>query len=161
MRRIKLTQDKYATVDNEDFLELNKYKWMFNNGYASRQKHLGMFDGKQKQVRVYMHRVVTGSHKTLQTDHINGNTLDNRRSNLRLVTNSQNQMNSKLSTRNKSGFKGVYWHEGNKRWAAVVGLNKEGKQYMKHLGMFRIKEDAANAYKRAAREHFGEFARVS
>ncbi|EJM6742893.1 HNH endonuclease [Escherichia coli] len=88
-------------------------------------------------------------------DHINGIKTDNRICNLRLATYSQNSMNSKINTLNKSGCKGVTWKKESRKWAAYGKLN--GKK--KHLGYFNELEDAKKAYCDFARKHHGEFYR--
>lgn len=90
-------------------------------------------------------------------DHINGDGLDNRRCNLRHATRSQNAINQDLSVRNKSGHRGVHWSKARKRWIAVISY--ERRQH--YLGSFRTKEEAAEAYAKAAEKHHGEFRRVS
>ncbi|MCH0685628.1 HNH endonuclease [Escherichia coli] len=88
-------------------------------------------------------------------DHINGIKTDNRISNLRIATFSQNSMNSKLSSLNTSGCKGVSWKKETKKWVAVGKLN--GKKV--HLGYFKNLDDAKNAYCEFAMRHHGEFYR--
>jgi hypothetical protein len=90
----------------------------------------------------------------IQIDHINGDRSDNRISNLRMATNAQNQCNTKISSRNKSGYRGVFWVKVRKKWLAKIGLNKKKI----HLGYFNNKEEAALAYNKKALELFGEFA---
>lgn len=91
-----------------------------------------------------------------ECDHIvNTNTLDNRRSNLRLATSSQNSANTARHCDNKSGYKGVYFEQKTGRWKAQICIR--GKQT--HLGRFDTPEHAHEAYKQAASEVFGEFAR--
>jgi len=88
MKKIKLNKGTFATVDNDDFEYLNQWKWYINNnGYAIRTKYTKLGFKKYKMKKVYMHRVVNNTPDNLQTDHINHNQLDNRRINLRSVTN--------------------------------------------------------------------------
>lgn len=95
--------------------------------------------------------------ETPDIDHKNRNGLDCRRENLRAATSSQNLGNTAKKRTNTSGFKGVYWHRKLNKWFAQITCN--GKQ--RHLGCFAEKEAAADAYIRAAKELFGEFARAA
>jgi hypothetical protein len=89
-------------------------------------------------------------------DHINCNRDDNRLSNLRLADLTQNQANRPPGKNNTSGFKGVSWRRREKRWTAEI--TRHGQKIQ--LGTFLRAEDAAEAYRKAALEHFGEFARA-
>lgn len=89
-------------------------------------------------------------------DHINGMPSDNRLTNLRPATKSQNMWNAKRRADNTSGYKGVCWSTAKKKWEAKISLN--GK--MKFLGRFDKAEDAHGAYCKAASQHFGEFGRL-
>jgi len=89
-----------------------------------------------------------------EIDHINGDTLDNRFSNLRIATSSQNKVNRMVRSDSKSGYKGVEYHNMNKNWIAYIVKN--GKKT--HLGVFDTKHKAALAYNRAAIELWGEYA---
>jgi hypothetical protein len=88
-------------------------------------------------------------------DHINGNTLDNQRHNLRACSNKENMRNRGMASHNSSGFKGVSWLEG--KWSAYIGEN--GKKI--HLGLFKTREDAARRYNKEALKRFGEFAKLN
>lgn len=90
-------------------------------------------------------------------DHINGVKSDNRIANLRLATRSQNNANSPKPSHNTSGYKGVAWHKGGKKWQAGIKVN--GKR--SGLGLFDSAEAAAMAYDAAARETFGAYARTN
>jgi len=90
-------------------------------------------------------------------DHRDGNRQNNLLSNLRVCTHALNTANKKKSKSNTSGFKGVYWHEQQKKWFSSIG--HKGKQI--YIGMFLSKNDAAKAYDEAAIECFGEFARTN
>ena len=94
----------------------------------------------------------------MQVDHINGNRLDNRASNLRVCTHSQNQRNqTDRRTYTSSIYKGVSWHKGTQKWAS--NINVDGK--MEYLGIFEDERDAAIAYNNAATLHFKEFASLN
>jgi hypothetical protein len=103
-----------------------------------------------------MHRFLIGE-AGLYVDHRNGDGLDNRRANLRSATNSQNQANRGKSKRNKSGFKGVYFHKPAQKFLASIQF--EGK--LRHLGLFADPIEAAKAYDAAALEYFGQFAKTN
>lgn len=89
-------------------------------------------------------------------DHISGDTLDNRICNLREANSAQNGANCRMLVSNTSGIKGVSWHRGKGRWQARINI--DGK--LKHLGWFREKPEAADAYRRAAEAVQGQFARA-
>lgn len=140
----------YAQVDDEDHDRLAKHKWYLRkDGYAGRNEHP---DGKTKTI--LLHRAVLDAPAGMQVDHIDGDKLNNRRSNLRLVTPAQNQYNRRPSD-GSSRYKGVSWHKRHTRWTAYIKI--DGKQH--YLGFFENEIDAAVAYDMAALEHFGEYAR--
>jgi len=147
MQIIKLTKGQVAIVDDEDFEELNQYKWYAVKGgntfYATRNTP------RANQTQMQMHREIMDTPKGLQTDHIDGDGLNNCRSNLRIVTSRQNHQN--LHTDKGSTFPGVSWHKVVKRWRAQIKVN--GKK--KHLGYFDIEAEAYEAYLKAL-EDIGE-----
>lgn len=136
-------------IDDEDFELVSKYHWYTDNkGYLRIERN---------RKKIKLHRLLTNCPKGLTVDHINGNKLDNRRSNLRICTNQENVRNVVKRKNNKSGFKGVYWHTQSKCWRAKITVN--GKCIT--VGGFKIKEDAAKAYDKAAIKYFGEFANLN
>jgi len=88
-------------------------------------------------------------------DHADGDPLNNRRRNLRICSHTTNAMNAKKRSDNKSGFKGVCLHKATGLWRSYITVNKRKKS----LGYYRTPEEAHEAYKRAALEYYGEFAR--
>jgi hypothetical protein len=145
-------------VDDEDFDALNAYRWSVDKGYAKRNiphPEGGVLpNGKARRCKQLMHRVIMGLgfRGELEVDHIDGNGLNNQRSNLRIATRVQNARNVGMRRTNTSGYKGVMRHKG--RWTAVIKLN--GNQ--KHIGYYDDPAVAFEAYKRAAVEIHGEFA---
>ncbi len=104
-----------------------------------------------------MHRLITGAGPEKEIDHIDGNTLNNRRSNLRIVQGNGNHWNQPLRKDSTTGFKGVTFVRRDQKFKAQIGIN--GRK--KHLGYFATAETAADAYDTAAIELFGPFARTN
>lgn len=145
MKYIKLTNENKVLIDDIDFDFINQYKWRLGSrGYAIRS------NGKKV---IMMHRLINGTSKGLETDHINRNKLDNRRSNLRSVTSSQNHMNKGIPKNNKTGFKGIYWSEKRNKWTCYIRINRKTI----NLGMFLTKIEAIEKRKEAEKKYFGEF----
>jgi hypothetical protein len=96
---------------------------------------------------------MTGEWPKGQVDHINESKNDNRWSNLRIATSSQNRMNIGLRSDNTSGYKGVSWNKGSRKWICTIGIN--GKT--KYLGLYLDVKEAHNAYKKASLKYHGEF----
>jgi hypothetical protein len=148
MKNISLTQGKFAMVDDEDYEYLNRHKWYFEKGYAARKE--GVIRGKI----TYMHRVIMQTPDGMDTDHINGNKLDNRRENLRVCTHAQNTRNRNYQINNTSGYKGVSFDKSRNKWHVAIKVN--GLHINK--GRYDTVEEAARAYDEAARYYFGEYA---
>jgi hypothetical protein len=151
-KEIKLTQNQTTIVDDEDFEYLNQWKW-----WADYDSHTKSFRPARtcNGSTLFMHRVIMQTPKGLFVDHINHNTLDNRKENLRNVTNSQNQMNSKLLSTNTTGYRGVCPKDG--KYVAKIRIG--GKQV--HLGYFKTPEEAYERYKDAAKEVHGEYSSIT
>lgn len=163
MRVIQLPKGQATTVDDDDFAELAQYCWqvMCTKGkwYARRNVYLGFVNGKHKYTPVYLHRVIMKAERSQQVDHKNGNSLDNRRENLRFSTQSQNMGNKRLRSDSQSGFKGVEIRtQGNKTFF-IAYIKDNGKK--KHLGCFATAEEAHAAYCANATRVYGEFARFN
>lgn len=139
---------KQIIVDTDAIELLSEFTWCVGGtGYAM---------SRTKGSAVLMHRLLTGAKSGEYVDHINGNTLDNRKSNLRICRKQQNEFNTKRRSDNKSGFRGVCRARGRKFRAYIV---KDGCQYS--LGQFDDPVEAAKAYNSKAVELFGEFARLN
>lgn len=162
-RIIRLTQGKTCKVDAADHEWLSQWpwyaRWNDNNEsfYAARQSKY--INGKQHTI--WMHREIMQAPKGIQVDHIHHDTLDNRRSQLRLATQSQNQGNVSIRRNNKSGYRGVFCHmsrTGRLRYTASIWNGKgRGSGNQLHLGTYDTAEEASAVYEAKAREIRGEF----
>ena len=155
MKRIKLTQSKYAIVDDEDFERINQFKWCAacEHGYWRAVRHKKETNGKQIIQR--MHRLIMNVPKRLQVDHRNYDGLDNRKSNLRICTHAENLHNQRPQKRKTSSqYKGVCWYKQGKKWLVKIRSNNRRI----YLGCFTNEIAAAYAYDKKAKELFGEFA---
>lgn len=153
MKEIQLTNGYKAIVDDEDFDYLSKFKWyahfnQYGKIYARRAKNQ-----KGKGKWAWMHRVIMNPPAGALIDHINGNGLDNRRSNLRTCTHAENLRNRKAPRNNTSGYRGVVWNSISKNWVAQI--ESSGKSI--YIGRFDDIVEAAIAYDEKARELWGEF----
>lgn len=156
---IELTRGYQAIVDHED-ADLADYNWSAQVGGKTCYAKRNAPRSSKSRTKIQMHRVILSrilGRELLPgelTDHINGNGLDNRRSNLRVANPAQNIYNTRTSASNKSGYKGVHQLKRNGRWQATIGVN--GKKI--HLGMYATAEEAHAAYCAAANFYHGEFA---
>jgi hypothetical protein len=146
-------------IDKSSFDFVSKYKWFFSistkgtsNIYFRRSVKLG----NGKWGKVALHRELLGvTDGSLCVDHINGNTLDNRISNLRIATKSQNGMNSKVKKNSPTGITGVVPHRNTGRFIAQISVNRKNI----YLGMFDDINSAIECRKKYEEEYFGEYAR--
>jgi hypothetical protein len=156
-KEIQLTQGQVAIVDDDMYDYLNQWKWYANKlkgkYYAVRNLRLN----KKYAGALLMHRVIMNPIKGLVVDHVNGLTLDNRKENLRICTQADNMKNQKLSTNNKTGFRGVSWHKNKKVFESRIHSNN----IRYHLGIYNNSIDAARAYNEAAIKYHGEFANIN
>lgn len=156
---IPLNGGKFALVDIEDLPKLGKWKWHFHHtGYVVRNRYLGFIDGKHKFKHERLHRVIMGNPKDKMVDHVNGDKLDNRKSNLRVTDNAHNKANGRLYRTNKTGYKGVHQAISGRYFAVI---SKGGNDGNIHLGTFDTAREAAKAYNKAAAKKWGEFARLN
>lgn len=158
MKKIPLTNGQFAIVDDEDYLWLSSFNWCaskvegYDKFYAVRKIRKPDGRGTNQQ----MHRVITEAKTGQIVDHRNNDGLDNQKSNLRLTDHSGNARN-RSKTSWKILPKGVYVNRSGKTWRARIYVNGRNQ----HLGCFFSPEEAHKAYKDAAFEYFGEFARIS
>ncbi len=148
-RVIPLTKGKFAIVDWEDYDWLTSLaKWSLSGEYAFRRK-----ERKGIGQSILMHSLLIEREVGKVIDHINRNKLDNRRSNLRCCTQSQNLMNRGANKGNSSGFKGVSFCKKDGKWAASICVNYKAT----NLGKFNTPEEAHAAYCEAGKRLHGEF----
>lgn len=150
---VQLVDGTLVQVDEEDVDLIQVYRWRAYNtngkSYVMRSIRGGV---------VYLHRQLLGLQRgdRLRVDHRNGDTLDNRRDNLRFATAAQNSANSQRYANNTTGAKGVSLFKRTGRFRAEI--TSHGKYH--HLGYFETIEQAKAAYEAAASQLNGEFARV-
>lgn len=156
--KIPLTQGRFALIDPADYEIVRTRSWVLYRG-----RHGNLYarafdcvrDGRKHHIS--MHKAIMRTPPGMEVDHINGDGLDNRRTNLRLCTHQNNMRNMKPGRPASSRFKGVAWYRRDGRWRAYLVI--DAKQT--HLGYFDDETEAAHAYDRAARRHFGAYARLN
>lgn len=148
---IPLSQGKFAIVDEDNFDALSEHNWMYSHGYAKRN----FVKENGKKTTIYLHRVILGAEKGQIVDHKNGNPLDNRKTNIRICSQSENLFNKRIQSNNKSGYKGVAWNKEKKKWQAQARFC--GKRYS--IGYFQTKEEAAKAYNNTIIKISSEFSK--
>jgi len=159
-RRIKLVKSdladakhRYAIVDPEDYQKIVQDDWQLYDNHNSKYYAVRIEDCKI----VFMHRQIMGNPVGKVIDHRNREGLDNRKSNLRLATRSQNNCNRGRLKNGSSKYRGVSRSKKRRKWRA--GINYNG--IYKHLGFFENEEDTARAYDEAAKIYHGEFATLN
>jgi HNH endonuclease len=154
MKKIPLTRGQYALVDDGDFELVSQYKWSAHRNKFNNYSARAFYKGHNKFI--YMHRLIMNAKDEEVVDHIDHNTLDNRRSNLRICTVGQNNINhGRIRSDNKSGFMGVCKHKN--RWQAYIYYNHR----CYNCGRFKTPEEAAAARDRFAKILHGEFATLN
>ncbi len=139
-------------VDASDYFYLSQFRWHLDDyGYARRSRWQN-----NTTTKMPMHREILGLPAGKCVDHIDRDTLNNSRDNLRLATKSDNGRNRGKPSNNTSGFKGVSWCRRDKKWKANIRVSPKGPYNF--LGRFENKEDAAKEYDRAALKYHGVFA---
>jgi hypothetical protein len=152
VRRLVATDGTVFLVDRMDYHHLSLYTWgAVKKGNLTYARRFENTPGKIRQI--WLHREIMRAPQAKHVDHISGDTLDNRKANLRFASQKQNTYNR--APRKGKTFKGVY--QSGLRWRARIVV--DGKPI--HLGMYATVEEAAHAYDRAAVEHQGEFSRLN
>jgi hypothetical protein len=150
---VHLTRGYIARVDRVDLHLVHEHHW---SAQVLKDGHVYALRGIStagKPSMIYMHRLISRAPRGMLVDHMNRDTLDNRRGNLRLATNAQNQANRRLSKNNTSGVKGVSWYEGVGKWVAHITVDRRRI----HLGHHDTIEAAARAREAAEIRYQGEF----
>ena len=151
MKKIELTQNQIAFIDDEDYERCNQYNWIYNrgNGYAQCK-----VDGADHPILLHIFIL---NYPAYRIDHKNRNKLDCQKDNLRIATLQQNSANSNKRKNTSSNYKGVSWYKRFQRWCA--GIQVDGRSI--NLGYFDDEVEAAKAYDVAALQYFGEYAAIN
>ncbi len=153
---IPLYKDKgFAIIDSQDSQKISKHRWYLRKKKTVSYAITSIRHGNKSR-KTGMHNLILIAGNGLEIDHIDGNGLNNRRSNLRVCTRSQNLMNMRKS-KGSSKYKGVHWRKDSKKWRAYIMLNYK----QTHLGFFNDETEAAKAYNDKAKELFGRFANLN
>jgi hypothetical protein len=148
-----------ALVDPACFAFLNQWNWSVDQEcYAYRTLTIS-----GSSFALQMHRVILGAPTGVEIDHKNGNTLDNRISNLRFASRSQNNRNRGANVTRREGqrFKGVYRNRNCSTYTARLTCKDGDAKRHIYIGSFKTEQEAAAAYDAEARRRFGEFARLN
>lgn len=155
-KTIPLTKGYEAIVDVEDFDLLSNYNWGILTPYKGQYTTYAMkkSQAERKGKSRLMHRIVMNAPRNISVDHINGNGLDNRKSNLRLCSHRENLCNSNKQRNGiTSIYKGVSWDKSRNKW--TVHINK------RNLGRYNSEIEAALVYNDAALKYHGNFAKLN
>lgn len=149
IKEISLSKGRIAIVDAADHEWLSQYKW-----YACSNGHQWYARRSTPYGDIRMHRAIMNAPAGMFVDHVDGNGLNNRRSNLRICTQAENVRYRNKPSTNSSGYKGVIKKKGCNRWEASIVKS----QQRFYLGLYLSAEEAARAYDAAAIFLFGSFA---
>lgn len=153
--KIHLDKGGVCIIDSEDLELISGYSW-HTNAYGYAVAGLWNPDKKRNDI-IFMHRIISRAKKGSIIDHVDGNQLNNQRSNLREATRKQNGQNRiDPGKANKSGVVGVQWCKPRNKWVAMIKVDYKSI----YLGGFDKKEDAITARREAEKKYFGEFAKI-
>ena len=155
--RIMLTQGHETIIDTVDYPRVGKLRWYLSKAAGKKYVTHSTPKSTGKAKTIYLHNLIMPGAATLEVDHINGDTLNNCHSNLRLVTHKQNAWNRKIESNNSSGRLGVYWNKRTNKWNSLI--MRDGVAFS--LGYFNCFKRALESRKLAEKKYFGCFARGS
>lgn len=153
MKKIKLVQNKFTIVDDEDYENLSQYTWLIKNVYCSSKVYrIGVNLQMNKLKMFFLHReIMKISDPAIQVIHLNGDYLDNQKKNLHIISQSEKQMFQKNLLKQKT-LEGVFYLHSNNKYIATV--SKDNIEFK--LGTYRTQEEAGMAYDKAAIELYGD-----
>lgn len=134
--------------DLEDYDKIKQFYWIKEHGYARTTVRI-----HKKHTRIYLHRLIMNPESGMVIDHIDCNSFNNRKNNLRIVTQAENNRNKRLSPKNKSGRTGVFWLNSSEKWMVNISYNNKSI----YIGLFENKEDAIKARRKAEDYYYGEY----
>lgn len=147
MKEVRLLSGEVTLVDDEDYESVMRHSWIARKGYAICQQSY-----QDARANVLLHRYIMRAMPGDIIDHINFNTLDNRKENLRFVDKSLNNFHRHPSKNNKSGHKNVHWYQASGKWR--VAIKRHGVLHV--VGYFSNLEEAVKARDARALELYGE-----
>lgn len=148
-------------LDDEDYERVHNLSWWLDKKALVKHGHVYFehsFRDHGKQYKMYLHRFILGLklHDGIVCDHINGDTLDNQKKNLRKCTTAENCRNARIHKDNQTGYKGVAYNKEWRYYSSRIQVNKQNI----YLGSFKTAEDAYEAYCDASKKYHGEFGRT-
>lgn len=151
----KLNKGYFTKIDSEDLPRVSEHKWRVTTvDKYNKPRAVSSLNGRKI---LLLSRFIMNAPDGKVVDHVNGDTLDDRKSNLRVCSQRENLFNRKLNKNNHSGYKGVFWSGKHNKWLSQLQTNH--KVY--YLGLYSDKVKAAEAYDRKAIEFFGEYAKTN
>jgi len=155
-RRIDLGNGRWTILDSEDYYRLGEFKWTIG-GHGKKFYAVRIVIAGDEIKTIRMNREIMNAPEGLVVDHRNGDSLDNRRENLRLATQAENMQNRRKRKNTTSRYIGVWFAKEKGKWESRI--RQDGKKI--YLGSFDNEADAAKAYDEAAKRCRGEFARLN
>ena len=152
-KEIELTQGQVALVDDKDHEWLKQWDWFAHCMRGSHYAARNITVAKRKRREIYMHREILGLKfkDGNYADHIDRDTLNNKRSNLRVVDNASNSRNHGGYSNNKSGHNGVIWHTVHKMWHSYIRVDYK----LVYLGLFNNIDNAVEARRLGEIKYWG------